>query len=69
LFWVAFSWLLLWSWSSSCVPNCILLTMVMVVFLCSWLPPLPHGHGCLLLFLVTFFLAIIVFLCSWLCSS
>jgi len=63
LFLVSSSWLLLRSWSSSYVPSCILLAMVMGVFLCSWLPPLAHVHGHPLLFLVAFFVAIVVSSC------
>jgi hypothetical protein len=43
LFIVAFSWPLLWSWSYSCVPSCILLN---------------HCHGCPFVFLVTSSLAL-----------
>jgi hypothetical protein len=42
--------------------------MVMVVLLCSWLPPLAHGHGHPLLFLIAFFLDIVVSSCVFDCA-
>jgi hypothetical protein len=68
LFLIAPFWPLLWSWLSFCVPSCTLLAMVMVVLLCSWLPPLAHGHGPPLLFLIAFLLAIIMSSCVFYCA-
>ncbi len=70
--WLRSFWPLPWPWSS-CVLDCLLVAIVVVLLLCSRLPFPSHYLGPPLVFfgwvLFAINLVLIILLCSWLCSS